>query len=542
MGPVSSSRVSGSLVGALLAISSDLHLRQTLERIVEAAREVSGATYAALGVLSSEPNGRRLAEFVTAGMTPEQEARMAHQPEGHGLLGLLIDEPVGLRIPEISSHPNSFGFPKGHPQMHSFLGVPIRIRDEVFGNLYLTDKVSGEFTDEDEQLIQVLATAAGLAINNARLYEAGRHREKRLDAQAEITTAVLSSADADEVISIVADRARELVDADFVLIFLPQPDGPLVAEIGSGHTEGRMHIVARHDGIVTRVAATGETFVTHDLMNDSRVGPTAFTGVGPAVVVPLAAGGRNHGVLFIGNNTDGQVFTPGDVSAAESLAAQASFALILSEGQTDRGKLLVLEERDRIARDLHDLVIQRIFATGLMLQGISRQVGEGHEAQQRIAMSIEQLDETIREVRATITDLHDPSLLRTANLTSRLQLEVNAAITLLGFTPQFEMHGDLISIESVDLIEQLVAITREALTNVAKHANAGAVLVKAFASDTHVSISVIDDGIGIPVQPSRRSGVKNIEMRAKRMRGECYIGPRRDQARGTEIDVSVPIH
>jgi signal transduction histidine kinase len=177
-----------------------------------------------------------------------------------------------------------------------------------------------------------------------------------------------------------------------------------------------------------------------------------------------------------------------------------------------------------------------------MLQGISRQVGEGHEAQQRIAMSIEQLDETIREVRATITDLHDPSLLRTANLTSRLQLEVNAAITLLGFTPQFEMHGDLISIESVDLIEQLVAITREALTNVAKHANAGAVLVRAFASDTHVSISVIDDGIGIPVEPSRRSGVKNIEMRAKRMRGECYIGPRRDQARGTEIDVSVPIH
>lgn len=528
---------------ALLAISSDLHLRQTLERIVEAARDVSGAKYAALGVLMDESaDGRRLAEFVTVGMTPEQVARMEHAPEGHGLLGLLIDEPVGLRISEISEHPKSYGFPEGHPPMHSFLGVPIRVRDEIFGNLYLTDKSGGEFTAEDEQIIQVLATAAGVAINNARLYEAARHRENRLDAQAEITTAVLSGADADEVISIVADRVRELVDADFVLIFLPQPDGQLVAEIGSGHTEGRMHLVARHDGIVTRVAATGDTFVTLNLMEDSRVGPTAFTGVGPATVVPLSASGRNHGVLFIGRDTGGHSFSPSDISAAESLAAQASFALILSEGQLDRGKLLVLEERDRIARDLHDLVIQRIFATGLLLQGISRQVGEEHEAQHRISVAMEQLDETIREVRATITDLHDPAAMRSANLASRLQLEVNAAVTLLGFAPSLATEGDLAVVESVDVIEQLVAITREALTNAAKHANATHVLVEAGLSGTHVEIRVVDDGVGIPVEPTRRSGVKNIEMRAKRMRGECYIGQRRDGARGTEISVSVPIH
>jgi signal transduction histidine kinase len=426
--------------------------------------------------------------------------------------------------------------------MHSFLGVPVRIRDEVYGNLYLTDKQGGEFTAEDENIITVLAAAAGLAINNSRPYEAARHREKRLDAQAEITTAVLSSADADEVISIVADRARELVDADFVLIFLPQPDGKLVAEIGSGHTEGRMHLTARPDGVVTVVAATGETFVTDDLMSDERVGRTLFTGVGPAVVVPLSAAGRNHGVLFIGNNSGQHAFSAADVSAAQSLAAQAAFALILSEGQVDRSKLLVLEERDRIARDLHDLVIQRIFATGLMLQGITRLSDIGAESEQRLAAAMEQLDETIREVRATITDLHDPSVMRSSNLAARLQLEVTTSATLLGFAPSLEMEGDFVAVESIDVIEQLVAITREALTNAAKHAVAKSVQVQALVSASNASIRVIDDGIGIPSDLNRRSGLKNIEMRAKRMKGECHIGARSDGQPGTEISVSVPLH
>jgi signal transduction histidine kinase len=534
--------VTPSFVTTLLAISSDLNLRQTLQRIVESAREVSGARYAALGVLSDGSDGTRLSEFLTSGLSEEEIAKIDHVPEGHGILGLLIDEPQGLRLHEISEHPKSYGFPAGHPPMHTFLGAPIRIRDEVFGNIYLTDKIDGDFSEADEEVVALLATAAGIAINNARLYESARIREKRLDASAEITTAVLSSADADEVISIVADRARELVDADFVLVFLPQPDGPLVAEIGSGLTEGRMHLVARPDGIVNTVAQTGETFVTADLMNDQRVGATAFSNVGPAIVVPLSTSGRIQGVLFIGNNSGGHVFIPSDIAAAESLAAQASFALILAEGQVDRGKLLVLEERDRIARDLHDLVIQRIFATGLMLQGIARQEGISDEAQARINNAMEQLDETIREVRSTITDLHDPSQMRTADLPSRLQLEVNAAVTLLGFAPQLELEGELTSVTNVDIIEQLVAVTREALTNAAKHAQARHVLVEGIAKDGRVRIRVIDDGMGLPTNIDRKSGIKNIAMRAKRMKGEHFIGWRRDGVEGTEVEVDIPIH
>jgi signal transduction histidine kinase len=533
--------ITPSFVTALLAISSDLNLRQTLQRIVESAREVSGARYSALGVLSDGADGTRLSEFLTAGLSEEEIAKIDHAPEGRGILGLLIDEPHGLRLHEIGEHPKSYGFPAGHPPMHTFLGAPIRIRDEVFGNLYLTDKVDGDFTEADEEVIALLATAAGIAINNARLYESARIREKRLDASGEITTAVLSSADADEVISIVADRARDLVEADFVLVFLPQPDGPLVAEIGSGDTEGRLHLVARTDGIVNAVAQTGETFVTGDLMNDPRVGATAFTNVGPAIVVPLSTSGRIQGVLFIGNNSGGHVFIPSDIAAAESLAAQASFALILAEGQVDRGKLLVLEERDRIARDLHDLVIQRIFATGLMLQSISRQEGISDDAQTRINNAMEQLDETIREVRSTITDLHDPSSMRTADLPSRLQLEASAAITLLGFTPQLELEGELTTVRNVDIIEQLVAVTREALTNVAKHAQARNVLVEAVAKDGRVRIRVIDDGMGLPNDIPRESGIKNIAMRAKRMKGEHYIGWRRDGVEGTEVEVHIPI-
>lgn len=534
-------QITPSLVTALLEISSDLNLRQTLQRIVEAAREVSGARYAALGVLGVDGH-KRLSEFVTSGLSESEIASIDHAPQGHGILGLLIDDPQTLRIHELADHPRSYGFPAGHPPMHTFLGAPIRIRDEIFGNLYLTDKTDGDFTQADEELINLLATAAGLAINNARLYEAARIREKRLNAAGEITTAVLSSADADEVIAIVADRARELVEADFVLIFLPQPDGQLVAEIGSGNTEGRMHLVARADGVVKRVVATEETFITSNLLDDERVGQTAFTGVGPALVVPLSASGRNHGVLFIGNNTGGHVFTPSDVAAAESLAAQASFALILAEGQLDRGKLLVLEERDRIARDLHDLVIQRIFATGLLLQGLIRHEGLTEGMHERISFAMEQLDETIREVRATITDLHDPSSMRTANLPSRLQLESNAALTLLGFAPQLELEGELTAVESVDVIEQLVAVTREALTNVAKHAQATQVLVQALAKDGLVSIRVVDNGIGLPAELARQSGVKNIEMRAKRMKGEFHIGAPRDGSPGTEVFVQVPIH
>lgn len=534
--------IDSTLVAALLAIGSDLHLRQTLQRIVVAAREVTGAKYGALGVISTTSNERRLSEFVTDGMTEAQVARIAHLPEGHGLLGLLIDHPEPIRIPHISAHAATSGFPASHPHMESFLGVPILIRNQVYGNLYLTDKADGEFTEEDQQNATVLATAAGIAINNARLYESARIREKRLDAYAEITTAVLSSADTEEVLNIVAQRALELVESDLVLIFLPQPEGLMVAEIGAGEVGGKLLAPAREDGVVVNVAQSEESHITDDLVSDMKFGQTNFTDVGPAMVIPMTAGGRNLGVLFIANLVGGRGFSHEDRLAAETLAGQAAFALILAEGNQDRGRLLVLEERDRIARDLHDLVIQRIFATGLMLQGISRLTPSQQEVQDRLSTAMEQLDETIREVRATITDLHDPSAMRPLDLQMRISHEVSASTTLLGFIPELHVSGDLDAITSMEVVEQIVAITREALTNAAKHSGGRSLQVNVEATDAVLNLSVIDDGVGMPDEIERRSGIRNIEMRANRLKGECYIGNRRDGKRGVEISLRIPLN
>lgn len=536
--------VDPSLVAALLAIGSDLNLRQTLQRIVVAAREITGAKYAALGVLSTTSSERRLAEFVTDGMTDEQIAKIDHLPEGHGLLGMLIDEPEAIRVPHIQKHAKAHGFPANHPHMKSFLGTPILIRGEVYGNLYLTDKPGGDFTEHDEQMMSVLAAAAGVAINNARLYEDARIREKRLDAYAEITTAVLSSADTEEVLNIVAQQTLELVECDLVLIFLPQNDGTMVAEIGAGQVEGKILAPARADGVVVNVAKLDESHVTDDLPSDTKYGQTNFTDVGPAMVIPMNAGGRNLGVLFIANFSGGYAFSHEDQLAAETLAGQAAFSLVLAEGNLDRGRLLVLEERDRIARDLHDLVIQRIFATGLMLQGVSRlAVTAGNkEAEDRLQSAMEQLDETIREVRATITDLHDTSSTRPLDLLSRISHEVTASATLLGFIPTLHFNGESEEITSHEVIDQIVAITREALTNAAKHSGGRSLDVTVNIEPNSLELSVVDDGVGLPPEVNRRSGIRNIEMRASRLKGECYIGNRRDGNRGVEIYLKVPTH
>src|SRR3954449_2311271 len=214
------------LLEAVVAIGSGLDLESTLRRVVEAAVGLVDATYGALGVIGEASEGKRLAEFIPVGLTQDEIARIHHWPEGHGLLGLLIDEPRPLRLADIGQHPKSSGFPAGPPPMGSFLGVPVRVRDEVFGNLYLTEKRGGgEFDEEDEAIVTALATAAGVAIENARLYEETRRREMWLQASAEVTTSLLSGADTQDVLTVMARRAREMTDADLVAVLLPEGPG-----------------------------------------------------------------------------------------------------------------------------------------------------------------------------------------------------------------------------------------------------------------------------------------------------------------------------
>jgi signal transduction histidine kinase len=530
-------RADRELIDALLTIPSDLHIRQTLQKIVETARKVTDARYAALGVLSPRGSDHRLSEFVTDGFTQEEIDALAHLPEGKGVLGLIIDRPEPLRLKDLSAHPSSVGFPENHPPMHSFLGVPIRAGGEVFGNLYLTDKTTGDFTVEDEDFVGILARAAGMAITNARIYEAGQSREKRLNAFAEITTAVLSGGDADEVLQIVADRALDLVAADLVLIYLPDREGSFVAEVGAGDVGKMMHTSMARDAVVPVVARTAMTAVIDDL--DTSSTDQLLKDVGPALIVPLTTTSRTLGVLFLANRKGGLRFRPDDVSAAEALAGQAAFSLILSEGQRDRGRLLVLEERDRIARDLHDLIIQSIFATGMMLQGVARLSDENSDVHRKVVAAMEQLDSTIREVRSTVTDLRDPSQMQSPNIEARLRHEISAAATLLGFIPHLTFEGDYEAVTAPHLIEQFAAVTREALTNVAKHAHAHSVEVSLVVGIDRTVLSVVDDGVGMSQRNTRRSGLRNLEVRALRLQGHCVVRNRNDQS-GVEVRFDIP--
>ena len=225
------------LLDAVLAVGTGLDLQTVLHRIVEAAVQLVDARYGALGVID---HGRLLSQFLTVGIDEETAAQIGSLPRGGGILGLLIDDPRPLRLHDLGEHRAAFGFPAHHPPMRSFLGVPIRVRDEVFGNLYLTEKVGGaDFDDEDERVVLALATAAGVAIENARLYDEVRHRERWLQASAEVTTALLSGAETEDVLHLVAARARDLAEADFAAIVLPLGDS-LVIEVANGAAAERV--------------------------------------------------------------------------------------------------------------------------------------------------------------------------------------------------------------------------------------------------------------------------------------------------------------
>jgi GAF domain-containing protein len=292
------------LLEAVVSISSGLDLESTLRRIVETAVQLVDASYGALGVIGE---GGRLAEFIPVGLTPEQIARIDHWPEGHGLLGLLIEAPRALRLDDIAAHAESSGFPAGHPPMGSFLGVPVRVRDEVFGNLYLTNKRGGgEFTEDDEAVLLALGAAAGVAVENARLYEAARRSQGWIGASAEVTTALLSGAEPDEVLAQITTRARELSGADLAILALPDDERLRMTydyADGDGAEAVLGLVIPVSQSLSGRVLNTGEPVTSADFSADDHANAAAravMSHVGPAVLFPLGAPASRRGVLTIG--------------------------------------------------------------------------------------------------------------------------------------------------------------------------------------------------------------------------------------------------
>ena len=505
------------LLDAVVAVASDLDLSQTLRRIVTAAADLVEARYGALGVLA--PSGS-IAEFVVVGLSADEVARLGDPPHGGGILGLLIKQPAPLRLDDLGDHPESVGFPPGHPQMHSFVGVPIRVRGEVFGNLYLTEKTSGaRFTDQDEQVLVALAAAAGVAIENARLFAQAELRAAWLRASADIVTAVLRGESPREVLALVAERAREAADADVATLAL-QDAGQLVVEHAAGtDAESFIGQVVPAGSSGGTVSAAAEALVT-DNVGDLAM-PLYPASYGPAMFVPLVSGGRSLGTLAIVNRRGRRPFTAEEFALLDSFAGQAALALELAGARREQERLAVLEDRDRIARDLHDLVIQRLFATGMMLQGASRTTQQP-EVVDRIERAVHELDATILEVRSTIFALHEgrgePTGLR-----GRVLRELGSSAHTLGFEPTLRFDGPIDSVVPDPVAEHVVAALREALSNVARHARATQVRVSLSVDDADVVLIVTDNGVGMTGASSRRSGLENLEQRAERLDGACFV-------------------
>lgn len=527
------------LLDAVVTMAADLTLDDLLGRIVEIAADLAHARYAALGVLSAG-RGRRLQTFVTHGLTPEAHARIGDLPVGEGILGLIIDHPEPLRLKDLSEHPGSAGFPAHHPPMHSFLGVPVAIGGKVFGNLYLTEKLDGgEFTEQDEQIVVALAAAAGVAIDNARLHRDAARRERWLAATAEISAGFAGDAHEGEGLQQVVDLVREVGEADAAWVVTgPEPRDVHIStapDFRPADLDGFARCAGER---ATTPAGVVAPLVIEDAPSDPALAALiadAEHGLGPVVVVPVVL---DH---FAG--TLGLGWTAGHSQAAESLdvalpaafAERVAAALHLLRVRADRERLAVFEDRDRIGRDLHDIVIQRLFAIGLDLQGALRHQAMDEKLMMRIDGAVEAIDTTIRDIRRTIFELG--AMTRAGDLQSDVTQVVDRAAATLKVRPSVVFEGPVRSRIGDDIGRDILAVLGEALSNVVRHAEASEVSIVLRAAD-RATLVVADDGRGI-AEGAVESGLANMRHRARKHGGTCEVRP--GTPRGTVVEWSVPL-
>ncbi|MFF7198920.1 GAF domain-containing protein [Streptomyces sp. NPDC008079] len=514
-----------SLLEAVLSVGRELDLAHVLRRIVETAVVLVDAEYGALGVIGDDA---RLSEFLTVGVSEEEARAIGPLPSGHGLLGELIRHPEPLRLAELSDHPASYGFPANHPPMRSFLGVPIRVRDEVFGNIYLTEKRGGrEFDGDDETLLSTLAVAAGVAIENARLYKTAREGQRWMAANAEIVSKLLSGAGEMDVLGLIVEHGRHILAADLGVVALPvegTTDLQVMIAVGVDAETHRGLVLPCEGSFMGAAMAAARPITTVEIAKDPRVtsGPPRWNGLGPTIAVPMMAGGAVRGVLLLARELGSVPFTEAESSPLLSFAGQAALALELAERRRGAEQLALLEDRDRIARDLHDLAIQRLFATGMTLQSAVRFV-QHPEASERLLRAVDDLDETIKIIRSTIFGLRSHDRERTARgLRIRASMAVEDAVPTLGFTPALRMEGLIDTDVPTPVAEETVAVLVEALSNVGRHARATSAEVSLVVASGTLTVTVDDDGVGAP-SGGHRSGLRNLEERAARLGGQLSL-------------------
>ena len=509
---------SRALLDAVTAISSDLDLTSVLTRIVEAATALTDAQYGALGVIGGDG---LLVEFITTGIDDQQRALIGDLPRGRGILGVIIEDPEGLRLVDLAAHPKSAGFPPNHPPMTTFLGMPVRIRGTVFGNLYLTEKRGGRpFTDEDEMLVEALARTAGFVIENARAYGLSERRRQWLEASAELGDALEPPVQLPRALSLIVHSSRSVARAR------------AAALLGTG--DGAPDTVAADDGDQAVVRAVLEE-VRADVDLDPSAGPVQLSHGGlDAVVIPLRAHLAPVSALVTFFDRTSPLRDAEERELLAAFADQAALALDRAQAVVDRQELALISDRERIARDLHDVVIQRLFATGLQIQGIAAMAGTADVAD-RLDAAVGDLDDTIKAIRGTIFELQNK---QTASLRAEIRTLVREYVPVLGFTPGIRTTGPIDTAVPGTVRDQLLPVLREAVSNVARHALADSAEVEVSVGTRELVLIVSDDGVGPSADP-HESGLRNARRRATDLGGtlEITAGP----VRGTTLVWRVPL-
>ena len=551
MGEAQAERRLAGLVEAGMVLASELDEERLLQRIADLARGVIGARYAAVGIVGGEGG---LTRFVHSGVDRETADRIGDLPTGKGVLGVIIEEGRPLRLSEISDHPRSVGFPPHHPEMHSFLGAPVIGRGEVLGRLYLTEKLDGSgFTKDDELVAMTFAAQAGVAIENSRLYEVVRSRSDELARRVSelasvdrVSQLLISGTTIDEALSFAAEQAQKLTTATRALISLvdrktgalrvrhsagDQVAGDLV---GTALPQGR----SKAHAVLERMK--GE--IVSDISSDSEIDEETIHKLGDperGAFAPIIIRGAGAGVLAAYDPADGEPFSTDDLTVLQIIANQIAIAVEndrLTEALRD---LAVLEERERISKELHDGVIQSIYSVGLSLQGsMSLLERDADRARIRIDEAIAELDNVVRDVRSYIFELR-PKLVEERGLGAAIhELARDYEVNTLARTI-VDLEDDDYSSFTPDQQTHVIQIAREVLSNIARHAQASEVRITSSREGNHVTLLIEDDGRGFdPATVKRGHGLTNIEARARTLRGTLEIVPR--DPTGTSHELRVP--
>ncbi|ASL15162.1 two-component sensor histidine kinase [Mycobacterium intracellulare subsp. chimaera] len=529
------------LLHVIVEIGSDLDLDATLRRIIRAAKDLTRAPYGALAV--RDPDGALLA-FIHDGIDADTAGRIGHLPVGKGVLSVSLLDTPALRLDDLTSHPAAVGFPEHHPPMRGFIGVPITIRGTIFGNLYLThDEPGRTFSESDEVAARALATAAAVAIDNARLFERERTSVKWMEASREITTALLSNTTSGlSSLQLIADRACVLTEAEQAIVLVPvDPELPIdeidtlviAAAVGRNAAEVIGQRIPVDNSTSGSVFRSGVPLITESLSYPIQ----AFTDVGQrsAIVMPLRTQDDVAGVIAVARSADRSPFDDTYLELVRDFATHAALALILASAREHARQLTLVTERERIAHDLHDHVIQRLFAAGMDLQGTVARA-RSPEVAERLNRTLDDLQTIIEEIRTAIFQLKSPPE-HDSGFRNRIQRVVADLTENRDIVTTVRMHGATTTVGG-ELAEHAEAITTEAVSNAIRHSGASRLTIEVNVADM-LTLDIIDNGSGIPADNRRRSGLGNMVYRAEQVGGRCEIS--NQAAGGTRVHWTAPL-